>query len=73
MRKRRTSEDEGGPPRREAPTRRPAGWGCRRGRSRRWRARDRGPAYVKLGKRRCYRVADLHAFITAGTVSPEAA
>ena len=39
----------------------------------RWRLEHRGPAYVKLGKRRCYRVADLHAFITAGTVSPEAA
>ena len=39
----------------------------------RWRLESRGPAYVKLGKRRCYRLADLESFLTAGTVSPEAA
>jgi excisionase family DNA binding protein len=39
----------------------------------RWRLEHRGPVFVKLGKRRCYRIADLEAFLLAGTVRPEAA
>ncbi len=38
-----------------------------------WRVRRVGPAYVKLGKRVAYDVADLDAFVAAQRVEPKAA
>lgn len=37
-----------------------------------WRARGRGPAYIKIGGKIRYRLGDLLAFIEKGRVDPEA-
>jgi Helix-turn-helix domain len=37
-----------------------------------WRVRGRGPAYIKLGGKIRYKLADLLAFIEKGRVDPEA-
>lgn len=36
-----------------------------------WRAKGRGPKYVKLGRKVYYRRSDLEAFISAGECVPE--
>ena len=38
-----------------------------------WRRQGRGPAYVKLGRRVAYAIADLEAFKAAGRVQTESA
>ncbi|WP_411815853.1 helix-turn-helix transcriptional regulator [Gordonia sp. SND2] len=35
-----------------------------------WRYLGRGPAYIKLGRRVVYRVADLDAWLDANTITP---
>lgn len=36
-----------------------------------WRIRGIGPAYAKLGRRVCYAVADLDAFVANSRVEPK--
>jgi hypothetical protein len=38
-----------------------------------WRTNGVGPAYSKLGRRVCYAVEDLDAFIAGGRVEPKVA
>jgi hypothetical protein len=37
-----------------------------------WRTKGIGPAYSKLGRRVCYAIADLDAFIAQSRVEPKA-
>lgn len=39
----------------------------------RWRVESRGPAFVRVGKRRMYRPSDLARFVEAGLVRGEVA
>jgi CRP-like cAMP-binding protein len=39
----------------------------------RWRVERRGPTFIRVGKRRIYRLQDLEAFVSAGVVPREAA
>ncbi|MUV15426.1 helix-turn-helix domain-containing protein [Noviluteimonas gilva] len=38
-----------------------------------WRTNGVGPAYSKLGRRVCYAIEDLDAFIAGGRVEPKSA
>lgn len=38
-----------------------------------WRAKGRGPRYLKISRRVVYRRSDLEAYIVAGERQPEAA
>lgn len=38
-----------------------------------WRAKGRGPRYIKIGRRVVYRRCDLESYIKAGERVPEAA
>lgn len=38
-----------------------------------WRAKGRGPKYLKIGRRVVYRRCDLRAYVEAGERVPEAA
>jgi len=38
-----------------------------------WRTKDRGPKYLKIGRKVFYRRTDLDAFIAAGEHTPERA
>jgi hypothetical protein len=37
-----------------------------------WRSHGKGPAFVQLGGKVFYRVAELDAYVEAGIITPEA-